>query len=131
MRTRSVAVAALLVAAIAGCSGSAGSGQATPSGAGSGASIVARHSPSPPPPSSRPVAPHVEMVAWHGPVEELFVHPLVINPELAFTSDQLGVGFQNNFVTALEFRRILDDLWRNGWTFVDVHRAAAGTVRVP
>jgi hypothetical protein len=131
MRTRSVAVAVLLVAAIAGCSGSAGSGQVTPSGAGSGASIVARHSPSPPPPSSRPVAPHVEMVAWHGPVEELFVHPLVINPELAFTSDQLGVGFQNNFVTALEFRRILDDLWRNGWTFVDVHRAAAGTVRVP
>jgi peptidoglycan/xylan/chitin deacetylase (PgdA/CDA1 family) len=34
----------------------------------------------------------------------LFVHPLVINPRLAFTADPLGVGFQQNFVTALEFR---------------------------
>jgi hypothetical protein len=68
---------------------------------------------------------------WHGPVEELFVHPLVINPRLAFTADPLGVGFQQNFVTALEFRRILDQLWRKGWTLVDVHRAAQGTVRVP
>ena len=26
---------------------------------------------------------------------------------------------------------LLDELWRNGWTLVDVHKAAAGTVRVP
>jgi len=71
------------------------------------------------------------MQAWHGPIEELFVHPLVINPRLAFTNDTLGVGFQNNFVTAYEFQRILDQLWANGWTLVDIHRAAAGTVRVP
>jgi hypothetical protein len=70
-------------------------------------------------------------MAWHGPVEELFVHPLVIRPQLAFTSDELGVGFQHYFVTALEFQRILDELWRNGWTLVDIHDAAAGTVRVP
>lgn len=71
------------------------------------------------------------MVAWHGPVEELFVHPLVIDPPLAFRSDSLGLGFQEYFVTALEFRRILDQLWRKGWTLVDVDRAANGTVRVP
>ena len=71
------------------------------------------------------------MMAWHGPVEELFVHPLVINPKLAFINDQLGIGFQDNFVTALEFKRILDQLWAKGWTLVDVHRAADGTVRVP
>ena len=59
------------------------------------------------------------------------MHPLVINPRLAFTSDTLGLGFQHYFVTALEFQRILDQLWRNGWTLVDIHRAAAGTVRVP
>lgn len=73
----------------------------------------------------------VPMVAWHGPVEELFVHPLVLEPRSAFGSDSLGMGFQEYFVTALEFRRILDQLWRNGWTLVDVHRAAKGTVRVP
>jgi hypothetical protein len=71
------------------------------------------------------------MVAWHGPVEELFVHPLVLHPRLAFTSDTLGKGFQNYFITALEFQRILDQLWRKGWTLVDIHRAADGTVRVP
>lgn len=72
-----------------------------------------------------------QMVAWHGPVEEMFVHPLVLNPRLAFTDDTLGKGFADYFVTAREFRLILDQLWRNGWTLVDVHRAAAGTVRVP
>jgi hypothetical protein len=71
------------------------------------------------------------MHRWQGAVEELFVHPLVINPRLAFTSDATGISFAENFVTALEFRRILDQLWINGWTLVDVHRAANGTVRVP
>jgi len=71
------------------------------------------------------------MRRWRGPVEELFVHPLVLQPRLAFTGDQLGIGFQQYFVTALEFRRLLDQLWQHGWTLVDVHRAAAGTVRVP
>jgi len=76
-------------------------------------------------------APRPDLVAWHGPVEELFVHPLVLDPKLAFTSDPLGLGFQNYFVTAREFQAVLDQLWQNGWTLVDVHRAAAGTVRVP
>lgn len=87
----------------------------------------------PVPPTSPPVAHAVAapMVAWHGPVEELFVHPLVLEPSLAFTADRLGRGFADYFVTAAEFRAILDGLWRHGWTLVDVHRAAAGTVRVP
>lgn len=71
------------------------------------------------------------MVPWAGPVEEVFVHPLVLRPDLAFTNDALGRGFQDYFVTAREFRLMLEELWRNGWTLVDVHRAAAGTVRVP
>jgi hypothetical protein len=80
-------------------------------------------------PSQAPVA--QRLVAWHGPVEELFVHPLVLQPELAFRGDRLGQGFQEYFVTAKEFRAILEQLWANGWTLVDVHKAAAGTVRVP
>ena len=71
------------------------------------------------------------LVPWHGPVEEIFVHPVVLRPDLAFTQDALGRGFQDYFVTAREFRSMLDGLWRHGWTLVDVHRAAAGTVRVP
>jgi hypothetical protein len=84
-----------------------------------------------PVPSQTPKLAPVQTVAWHGPVEGIFVHPLVLQPKLAFTSDSLGHGFQDYFVTAREFRLILDELWRNGWTLVDAHRAAAGDVRVP
>jgi hypothetical protein len=75
--------------------------------------------------------PPERMVTWRGPVEELFVHPLVLHPRLAFTDDTLGQGFADYFVTAREFRRMLEQLWRNGWTLVDVHEAASGRVRVP
>ena len=94
--------------------------------------------PTSPPPATRELhstapstAPSVALVRWHGPVEQLFVHPLVLRPELAFTSDSLGRGFADYFVTVREFRRIVDQLWRNGWTLVDPRRVAAGDVRVP
>jgi len=70
-------------------------------------------------------------VRWHGPVEHIFFHPLVIHPRLAFTDDRLGLGFQHFFVTVREFKGILRGLWRHGWTLVDAHRAATGHVRVP
>lgn len=78
-----------------------------------------------------PPTPSMRLVRWRGPVEQLFVHPLVLRPQLAFTRDRLGQGFADYFVTAREFRRILDQLWRNGWTLVDARRVAAGDVRVP
>jgi hypothetical protein len=70
-------------------------------------------------------------VRWAGAVEHLFFHPLVIRPELAFTRDRLAQGFRNFFLTAGEFRAVLAQLDRNGWTLVDIHRAVAGEVRVP
>jgi len=84
-------------------------------------------------PTSVPVPPprRVDMVPWRQPVEELFVHPLVLDPALAFTDDRLGRGFQDYFVTDREFGTLLDQLWRNGWTLVDIHRVVDGTVRVP
>ena len=81
-----------------------------------------------PRPTRRPAA---VLVRWHGPVEQLFVHPLVLRPRLAFTPDTLGRGFANYFVTAREFRLMLDQLWHNGWTLVDARRVADGNVRVP
>jgi len=75
--------------------------------------------------------PAFRLVHWHGPIEHIFFHPLVIRPRLAFTSDRLGLGFQHFFVTVREFRGILRGLWRHGWTLVDAHRAATGHVRVP
>jgi hypothetical protein len=81
--------------------------------------------------TTQPLPSSSSLVPWAGPVEQLFFHPLVRDPSLAFTPDQLGRGFAHYFVTAREFGAILDGLWRNGWTMVDVHRAAAGTVLVP
>lgn len=80
-----------------------------------------------PSPTTTPQA----LVPWTGPVEHLFFHPLVRDPAKAFTHDQLGRGFANYFVSVREFQAILDGLWRGGWTLVDCHLAAAGTVRVP
>lgn len=84
-----------------------------------------------PAPLSTPAPALPNLVPWDGPVEQLFVHPLVVDPGRAFRDDSLGRGFQDYFITAREFRAILEELWRGGWTLVDVHRAATGTVRIP
>jgi hypothetical protein len=81
--------------------------------------------------ATTPTASPVHLVRWHGPIEHIFFHPLVIRPRLAFTDDQLGLGFQHFFVTVREFKGILRGLWHHGWTLVDAHRAATGRVRVP
>lgn len=75
--------------------------------------------------------PPLQLVAWTGPVAHLFFHTLVIHPELAFTHDRVGQGFRDWYVTVGEFRSILDQLYANGWTLVDIHRAVDGDVRVP
>jgi hypothetical protein len=70
-------------------------------------------------------------VSWTGPVEHLFFHTLVIHPALAFRDRAHGQAFRDYFVTVTEFRRILDQLYANGWTLVDLHKAVSGRVRVP
>jgi hypothetical protein len=76
-------------------------------------------------------APAPPLVPWKGPVEHLFFHTLVIHPKLAFTQESIGQGFRDWFVTVGEFRKILDQLYANGWTLVDINRAARGQARVP
>jgi hypothetical protein len=101
--------------------------------------VVALPTAAPPPPvttpaplpSTSPPTPLQTLVPWHGPVEALFVHPLVIHPALAFRQDRLGQGFRDWFVTTAEFRAMLSGLYARGWTLVDVHLAAQGRVRVP
>jgi hypothetical protein len=55
----------------------------------------------------------------------------VIHSQLAFDNPQIGDGFREWFVTVGEFRKILDQMYANGWTLVDIHRAVNGTARVP
>jgi hypothetical protein len=114
----------LVLALAAACTGAA------PRPAAPARPVAVRSALPTPSPSPTP-SPRTDLVAWTGPVEELFFHPLVLRPEQAFRDDPLGHGFQDYFVTARELRGILDGLWRNGWSFVDPHRVAAGTVLVP
>ena len=81
-------------------------------------------------PSTTTTAPQT-LVAWTGPVEHLFFHTLVIRPDLAFTRGSEGQGFLDYFVTVGEFRKIVDQLYANGWTLVDIHKAVRGQVMVP
>ena len=69
------------------------------------------------------------LVRWRGPVEHLFFHPLVADPARAFHGFD-GRGFRDYFVTVIEFRRILDQLYANGYELVDIHAAVSGRLRV-
>jgi hypothetical protein len=109
------------------CSGCGLFGSSSPSAARTQSPIASRR----PTPTATTATPAEHLVRWHGPVMNIFFHPLVLKPRLAFTKDSLGVGFQEYFVTAYEFRAILMGLWRHGWTLVDAHDAASGHVMVP
>jgi hypothetical protein len=91
------------------------------------APTVTAAAPAPPPSATTPVS----LVPWSGPIEHIFFHTLVAEPRLAFTHDKLAQGFRDYFVTVSEFKAILDQLYANGWTLVDIHRVSDGTVLVP
>jgi predicted small secreted protein len=125
VRERLLLVVALVAALTPACNVTRGSGQHL---VVAGALPPRTVSTSPAAPAATPAA---RLVRWHGQVEQLFVHPLVLEPGLAFTADPLGRGFADYFVTAVEFRRILDQLWRNGWTLVSPLAVASKRVFVP
>jgi hypothetical protein len=113
------------LALLAACTGT--TPEAGPSGSSTEATPVTQ------PVTSTSTSPPVitRLVAWTGPVEHLFFHTLMIRPDLAFVHGRAGDGFRDYFVTVGEFRSILDQLYANGWTMVDIHRAVKGDVRVP
>ncbi len=132
-RTARAILATMLVvlALLAGaCSSSGGSASAGPSDSGPSGVGPATDAPSSVEPTTMTTAAPV-LVPWTGPVEHLFFHTLVIRPDLAFTKGAEGQGFLDYFVTVGEFRKILDQLYANGWTLVDIHEAARGQVMVP
>lgn len=60
-----------------------------------------------------------DMVVYQGPVENIFFHPLIAYPELAFDNDSLSRGYDDWFITVKEFNRILESLYRNDFILVD------------
>lgn len=63
----------------------------------------------------------VDAVEWTGDVPHLFIHSLVIYPELAFDGDYQETGYQDYMITRVEFDRILEQMHAAGWMLVDIH----------
>lgn len=64
--------------------------------------------------AGRPVA---GLVRYTGVVEHIFVHPLIPYPEVTFSHRQSG-GFDDWFITATEFRRLLGELYAESFILV-------------
>jgi len=57
---------------------------------------------------------------WTEPVLHLFIHSLIIRPELAFDGDYQDVGYREYMITRLEFTRMLDQMLDRHFVLVDI-----------
>jgi peptidoglycan/xylan/chitin deacetylase (PgdA/CDA1 family) len=98
----------------------------TPAGGApvSGGTAVALPVPPEPPPEP-------ERVVYEGPVEHIFFHPLIAFPELAFDGDFLAQGYNDWFVTAPEFLRIVEQLHAADYVLVDILALTDPPLRLP
>jgi len=75
----------------------------------------------PPAPPLGAQAPVTALVPYTGSVRHIFFHPLVAYPSRAFGHRPMAAGMDEWFITVDEFRRILPQLYANGYILVDVH----------
>jgi len=66
------------------------------------------------------------LVSYTGPVEHLFSHNLVTFPEGFKTA--YGFDLDNDCLTSNEFRKILEQLYENGYMLIDINLLYDGTV---
>ena len=60
------------------------------------------------------------MVRYRGPIEHIFVHPLLPSPRYTLHKGTQPREFNKWNITAREFRRIVPQLYDNGWVLVDL-----------
>lgn len=60
----------------------------------------------------------VNMVKYEGIIEHVFVHPLIVYPELAYDGDYESNTLSKWFVTTKEFKNALDQLYKNNYILV-------------
>ncbi len=62
----------------------------------------------------------IELFFYEGKITNIFFHPLIAFPELAFDGDSMHQQMDNWFVTVTEFNRILDSLYKNNYILIDI-----------
>ncbi|MBM7553239.1 polysaccharide deacetylase family protein [Thalassobacillus pellis] len=62
-----------------------------------------------------------QLVEYTGPVEHIFFHPVIAYPELAFDQDPISKGYNDYFVTVKEFKRTLEELYKNDYILIDIN----------
>ncbi len=73
-----------------------------------------------PSPEPTPYVYEGELVEYTDWVDHVFFHPLVAYPELAFDLDYMSKGFDDYFVTATEFGRILEEMYKNNYILINI-----------
>lgn len=73
-----------------------------------------------PTPEPTPYVYEGELIEYTEQVDHVFFHPLVAYPELAFDLDYMSKGFDDYFVTATEFKRILEEMYKRNYMLVNI-----------
>jgi len=77
--------------------------------------------PTPPPSTPEPTPKPVVLAAYDGVVEQIFFHEVIAYPELTFNGNSNQKNFDANMITAGEFNRILESLYRNDFVLINLN----------
>lgn len=64
---------------------------------------------------------NTEKIEYTGPIENVFFHPLVAYPELAFDGDYQSQGMDDYMATVPEFKRFIQELYDNNYVLVNIN----------
>ena len=58
---------------------------------------------------------------YDGVIEHIFFHPLIVYPERAFPKSGRETGQDLYMVTVYEFKKVIDELYKNGYVLVNIN----------
>lgn len=81
----------------------------------------AKSTPTPEPtPTPAPTPEPVKLIEYNGPIRHIFFHCLIAFPEISY-SKAIGAPLDTDCVTVLEFKRCLEELYKNNYVLVNIH----------
>jgi hypothetical protein len=70
--------------------------------------------------NTTPETPAIKLVEYAGPIRHIFFHSLIAFPEINF-SKAIGGSFDTDCITVSEFKRTLEELYKNNYILIDIH----------